>query len=285
MSAAGPDPARVALPEDAVSGNGARPRLRLGGMALRNGLLIHGPTSWAIAARGPDGELSVASGHKPSFSPLLGRIPLLRGPLKLLEAFAVVPLARLRLPAARLPLEDPRVLAAAGAVTVANNALRRSGPTTLAREGLAALLGAVPALVALTDTDLAAYHAVEHKAIGAYEQGRADPRQVPKEHERCGSHLVVPLLAMSIAGQVAVERLLERPGPVPRAAAGLAGVAAAVEMFAWSERHPDSPLARAFRGPGTEIQRRFATREPTEEQLEVGSAALSEVLRIEAAEA
>jgi hypothetical protein len=25
--------------------------LRLGGMALRNGLLIHGPTSWAAAAR------------------------------------------------------------------------------------------------------------------------------------------------------------------------------------------------------------------------------------------
>ena len=31
-------------------------------------------------------------------------------------------------------------------------------------------LGAVPALVALCDRDLAAYHGVEHKAIGAYER-------------------------------------------------------------------------------------------------------------------
>ncbi len=42
-------------------------RLRLGGMALRNGLLIHGPTSWAAAARTPDGRIEVASGPKPVF--------------------------------------------------------------------------------------------------------------------------------------------------------------------------------------------------------------------------
>ena len=31
-------------------------KLRLGGMALRNGLLVHGPTHWAAAVRddGPD---------------------------------------------------------------------------------------------------------------------------------------------------------------------------------------------------------------------------------------
>jgi uncharacterized protein YqhQ len=137
--------------------------------------------------------------------------------------------------------------------------------------------------VALRDSDLAAYHGVEHKAIGAYEQGRADPREVPKEHDRCGSHLVAPLLVLSIAGQLVVERLVERPGPVARAIAGLAGVGLAAEMFAWSERHPTSSLARAFRRPGTEIQRMVATREPTEEQLEVGSAALAEILRAEAA--
>ena len=27
-------------------------KLRLGGMALRNGLLVHGPTHWAAAVRG-----------------------------------------------------------------------------------------------------------------------------------------------------------------------------------------------------------------------------------------
>ncbi|MGH2994213.1 MAG: DUF1385 domain-containing protein, partial [Solirubrobacterales bacterium] len=154
---------------------------------------------------------------------------------------------------------------------------------TLVRESVAALLGAIPALVALSDSDLAAYHGVEHKAIGAYEQGRADPREVPKEHERCGSHLVTPLLVLSIAGQLVVERLVERPGPIARGIAGLAGVAIAAELFAWSERNHDSPLARAFRRPGTELQRHVATREPTDEQLEVGSAALAEILRAEGA--
>ena len=34
----------------------ASEKLRLGGMALRNGLLIHGPTHWAAAVRRPDGR-------------------------------------------------------------------------------------------------------------------------------------------------------------------------------------------------------------------------------------
>ena len=74
-------------------GNGAGPEspLRLGGMALRNGLLIHGPTSWAAAARTSDGAIEVSSGPKPMFSRgRLGSTPLLRGPLRLAEAFAVM---------------------------------------------------------------------------------------------------------------------------------------------------------------------------------------------------
>ncbi len=268
------------------NGAGAEPKLRLGGMALRNGLLIHGPTSWSVAARTEEGEIAVASGRKPTFAPgATAAVPLLRGPLRLAEAFAVIPIARRELPQAQLPFEDSRVIATAIAVSLIGGAIRRSGPTSLARETVAGVLGAAPALVALSDGDLAAYHGVEHKAIGAYEQGRADPAGVPKEHERCGSHLVVPLLILSIAGQLLVERLLENPGRVARSTAGLAGASIAVEMFAWGERHPDSRVTRAFRWPGFEIQRRVATREPTHEQLEVGSAALEEILRAERAAA
>jgi uncharacterized protein YqhQ len=59
-------------------------------------------------------------------------------------------------------------------------------------------------------------------------------------------------------------------------------VAFAVEVFAWSERHSDTALARLRRRPGHEIQRVVGTREPTSEQLAVGSAALAEILRVEA---
>ena len=46
-------------------------RLRLGGMALRNGLLIHGPTHWAAAVRDRDGQIQVASERKPELAPKL----------------------------------------------------------------------------------------------------------------------------------------------------------------------------------------------------------------------
>ena len=39
-------------------------KLRLGGMALRNGLLVHGPTHWAAAVRDDHGLIQVASGRK-----------------------------------------------------------------------------------------------------------------------------------------------------------------------------------------------------------------------------
>ena len=267
------------------NGEGPKAPLRLGGMALRNGLLIHGPKGWACAARAPDGSIGVASGRKPSFTPgRLGRIPMLRGPLRLAEALAVVPIARKNLPSARLPFEDVRVIIAALGTMLASGAIRNGDeekPTSPVREGIASAIGIVPALVALRSSDLAAYHGVEHKAIAAYEAGLADPAEAAKEHERCGSNLLAPLLILSVASQLIVERLIEEPGQLARGAAGLASVGLAVEMFAWAERHPDSSVTTAFRRPGNEIQRHFATREPTAEQLEVGSAALAEILAVE----
>jgi uncharacterized protein YqhQ len=250
-------------------------------MALRNGLLIHGPTHWAAAVRDADGAIEVASARKPELAPgLVAKAPGLRGPVKLAEAIAVLPLARRRLPAARLPLEDWKVLGAIGA-TLALTGLLRRRPATALRETLAQAIGIVPAAVALLDRDLAAYHGVEHKAIAAYEQGIDDVASVPKEHDRCGSNLIVPMMVLSVAGTVLLERVSESPGPLARGAVGLAGASIAVEMFAWSDRHHGDPLAEAFHTPGREIQRHLATREPTPAQLEVGLAALAEILRVE----
>jgi uncharacterized protein YqhQ len=257
-------------------------KLRLGGMALRNGLLIHGPTHWAAAVRTGDGEVEVASERKPELAPKLAhRVAGLRGPLKLLEAMAVLPLVRRRMPSARLPFEDRRVVAAIGVTLVTTAALRRRVGSTALREAVVQVLGAMPAVIALSDRDLAAYHGVEHKAIAAYEQGIGDPASVPKEHDRCGSNLLVPMMLLSAGGTVILERLVERPSPVARAAVGLAGASLAVEMFAWSDRHHGAPLAEAFHTPGREIQRHLATKEPTPEQLQVGVAALAEILRVE----
>jgi uncharacterized protein YqhQ len=260
-------------------------KLRLGGMALRNGLLVHGPTSWAVAVRTRSGEIEVTSGRKPTLSRgRLGRIPLLRGPLRLAEALGVLPLARLRSPSARLPFEDPRVIATALAVTLASAAARRLARGDASRELALGLLGMLPAVAALRDRDLAAYHGAEHKAIAAYESGRPAAEE-PKEHKRCGSNLIAPLLLFSVAAQVAVERSFERPNSLQRGLGSLLATGAAVEVFVFAERRPTSPLARLVHGAGYEIQRLFSTREPTPEQLAVGEAAVAELLRVEGAAA
>src|ERR1700753_3332403 len=58
-------------------------KLRLGGMALRNGLLVHGPTHWAAAVRRPDGSIEVASERKPELVPrLVTKVPRLPRPVE-----------------------------------------------------------------------------------------------------------------------------------------------------------------------------------------------------------
>jgi uncharacterized protein YqhQ len=254
-------------------------KLRLGGMALRNGLLVHGPTHWAAAARLPDGTLKVASGAKPRFH-AFDDLPGLRGLARLAEAFAVIPLVKQGLPEAKLPMESPSVLGVAAGASLAGTVLRRRVRGLTGDLG-AAMLSVTPALFALRGGELAAYHGVEHKAIAAYEADDADAADASKEHERCGSHLVAPMLVANVTGTVLLRRALEKPSTLANGMVALASTAAAVEVFAWSERHAGTPVARALKRPGFELQRALGTREPDERQLEVGRAALAEILRVE----
>jgi uncharacterized protein YqhQ len=254
-------------------------KLRLGGMALRNGLLVHGPKHWAAAVRDDGGAIVVASGRKPRIEAADG-VPGVRGVVRLGEVFAVIPLVKRSLPQAKLPFENPSVLGvAAGASLVGAVVRRRVGG--MSGEAAAAMLSLAPAVLALRGGELAAYHGVEHKAIAAYESDAPDAADAAKEHDRCGSHLVTPLLASNLAGALLVRRVLERPGPVAGAGVAVASTAAAVEVFAWCERNSRTRLARALRRPGFELQRLIGTREPDERQLEVGRAALAEILRVE----
>ena len=253
-------------------------KLRLGGMALRNGLLVHGPTHWAAAVRTRDGEIKVASGRKPAIGGS-GRLPGVRGIAKLAEAFAVIPLVKRALPEARLPMQDAKTLGTMAAAAAAGHGLRSAGPRTVAREAAVAGISLMPALFALRGGELASYHGVEHKAIAAYEQDE-EAAAARKEHDRCGSNLVAPMLASAVAGNVALRRAGLK-GPAADGAVALGSMAVAVEVFGWAERHPDSRLTRLLRRPGHELQRAVGTREPTAEQLEVGRAALDEILRVE----
>jgi uncharacterized protein YqhQ len=252
-------------------------KIRLGGMALPNGVLVHGPTAWACAVRLPDGRLKVVAERK-SLRAADVRLPILRGAAKIFEAIALLPRVRRAVPEARLPFERPAVAASMVASAVFVRVVRdskRLGPT--ARELVSGLLSVAPAALALRGGDLAAYHGAEHVSIGTYEHG--EPRE--KEHERCGSHLVGPILATTAVGNaIASKAPAHLRGPA-RLASSVGALGAAAEIFSWMVRNPDHGLSKALARPGHELQHRFATAEPTPEQLEVANAALEACLNLE----
>jgi uncharacterized protein YqhQ len=256
----------------------AEEKIRLGGMALSNGVLVHGPHAWACAIRRGDGTIEVASARKRLQASRIGN-PLLRGPARLLEAIALLPQVKRKLPAARLPMENPRVVVSMLGATVLVRALQGSRLRPVARELLSGLISTAPAVLALRGGDLASYHGAEHIAIGTYEHGKPATR----EHERCGGHLVGPLLVTTAVGNTLAGLAPERSRREARGVAQIGAIAAATELFGWMSRHPEHPLARALSKPGHELQHRFSTAEPTAAQLEVAEAALAACVTLEQA--
>ena len=176
-------------------------KLRLGGMALQNGVLVHGPTAWGAAVRLPDGTIKSASGPKPRLGARM-TVPFVRGPLRLAEAFAVLPVVKRALPEARMPFERPAVAVALVAASTGASLARRSSLPTVPREATVLIASLAPALVALRGQDLTSYHGAEHVSIGTYETGE----RAAKEHDRCGSHLVGPLTITTALAAAAAER-------------------------------------------------------------------------------
>src|SRR5712691_8559535 len=202
-------------------------KIRLGGMALANGVLVHGPKSWACAIRTDDGELKVAS-HRKRYHATRIESPLLRGPIRLLDAMSILPQIRRALPEAKLPFQRPAVVAAMLGSATAVRLVRGSpnvGPA--AQELVSGLLSVAPAAMALRGSDLAAYHGAEHISIGTYEHGEG----ATKEHERCGSHLLGPLLATTAVGNVLASRAPAHLRGPARLGAQLFAVAASTEIF------------------------------------------------------
>ena len=188
--------------------------------------------------RTPDGRVKVVAERKRVIGSSL-RAPLLRGPARLVESFAFLPRVKRALPEAVFPFEGRRMLAMMAATAAATQVVRRAHLRASAKELVTTMLSLAPAVLSLREGALAAYHGAEHIAIGSYEHD--EPRA--REHERCGTHLVGPLLVTTAVGNVVASRALARPGH--------------------------------------ELQHRLATAEPTPEQLEVAEAALAACLEQE----
>jgi uncharacterized protein YqhQ len=254
--------------------------LHLAGMALRNGVLVIGPTHWAAAVRGADGEIRTASRPRRSMPGSVDRVPGLRGPVRLAEMVAVLPALRRALPESRFAFEAPLVVGSSIGGAILARAVRRQRGDGAVVELIGSGVSLVALLGALKGGDIARYHGAEHKVIGAYEQGIA-PEDASKEHERCGTHLAVPMLvANALALQLARLLLPGRP-QLARTVGSLIGISTSVELTRAARNNPKSRFARTLVSAGMGLQSMASTEEPTPDQLAVAKAALAALFAVE----
>ncbi len=266
--------------------------LQLGGMALRDGVLLQSPRFWAAAVRNEGGGITVSSGRKPRIPgrTALQGVPMARGLLRLGESLAVLPAVRRATGAPVLPQEDPRLLAATAGSAAVTVALRRSGRRApVARELAIAGASLLPVFLLMRDSKLSRYHGAEHKSVAAFESGGEGggeggvdaARNAAREHARCGTNLVAPMVVTNIAAGLLLRAAGKERQPLATLVASLVSLGTAMEVFSWMARHQDHPLAGALGRPGIELQRLFTTSEPSDDQLDVAHAALRELLRLE----
>jgi uncharacterized protein YqhQ len=265
-------------------------QLKIGGMALENGVMFQTERHWAMAVRDPDGGISIASGEKVSLGlSRVRKIPLLRGLVSLAETALVLPKASSH--GGRLPImtRSPEVIASmiisvVGAIAV-KNPKRKMSP--LAEELVIGGLAVLPSLVALRRSRATEYHAAEHKSINAFEaSGGIDADQArgaEAEHARCGSNIIGPAMALMTIGNTLAQRALGRRSNVARLGVSVLSLSGAVELVQWAARNPDRLWSKVLTRPGGELQHLVTTSEPTEDELAVGLAALRELLRLEGA--
>jgi uncharacterized protein YqhQ len=131
------------------------------------------------------------------------------------------------------------------------------------------------------------YHGAEHKAVHAFEKSLpldvADTRIQSTAHPRCGTSLILLVIAVSIlifalvlpwippvSSNTLVQSLFSLAIKIPLMLP-IAGVA--YEFQRAAAKHPNNLFIKAFIAPGMLMQR-LTTSEPTDDQLEVSLTAL-----------
>lgn len=256
--------------------------MQLAGMALLNGVLIIGPTHWAAAVRDPRGSVAIAHRRRLQVG-VLASVPILRGPARLAEMLSVLPAVRLALPDARLPMESPRVLAVMLAGNVASNVARAKRGRGSMVEPLIGAGTLLAMLGALRGSGLAQYHGAEHKAIGGYERS-IPAADASKEHERCGTHLALPMVAINVVSHLGARTLIRSSPHAASMLGSIGGLVGSTELIRHLQRSGASnPVLKFVRRAGMSLQTHASTREPRPDQLEVAEAALVRLLEVEQA--
>ena len=286
-------------------GDGVATPFFYGGQAVIEGVLMRGPTCWAVAARRPDGGIALRRDElkSPVYRRRFFRLPFVRGVVGLGEMLHLGTSAMMWSANVRARAENLEIGRGAIAVTLtismifsfglffglpllAGGALRDRGGSLgfTAVEGATRallLIGYLYAISFIPDVRrLFQYHGAEHKTINAYEAGA--PLTVEgvgaqsRLHPRCGTGFLVVVVAVSII----VFSFVGRP-TLPLLIASrllLVPVIAAIsyELIKLMARHSQNPVVAKLLVPVLGAQY-LTTREPDPDQMEVAITAFTSV--------
>ena len=288
----------------------------IGGQAVLEGVMMRGPSNWAVAVRKPNGAIAQVSKKVESAMARHRwlRLPIVRGVVALGESLAIG--FRALAISANYAAQDEEQAAAGEPSTELSRgslifafavaigfaiALFKVTPALITNalpikgtgwfvivEGLIrvtifvlylSLISLLPDLRRVFQ-----YHAAEHKAINAYEAGeQLEPERVQRFsliHPRCGTAFLLWVMVIAIF----VFAFFGRPAWYWLIATRvlllpvIAGLA--YELIRFAGKHTGNRALMTLLAPGLWLQR-LTTREPTLDQLEVSIKALREVLELE----
>ena len=287
----------------------------IGGQAVLEGVMMRGPSNWAVAVRKPNGQ--IAEVCRPIESVMkrhwVFRLPIVRGVIALGESLAIGfrALSISANYAAAEEGEEAETELSRGAIVFAfliaigfAISVFKVGPALLAdllpiSSGVWFVIveGAIRVTVFVVYLFLISllpdlrrvfeYHAAEHKAINAYEAGEElEPERVQRFsliHPRCGTAfllwvMVIAIFVFAFFGRLPWYWLIATRILLLPVIAGLA-----YELIRFAGKHTDNRVVMTLLAPGLWLQR-LTTREPSLDQLEVSIRALREVLALEGRE-
>jgi len=275
-----------------------------GGQAVIEGVLMRGPTSWAVAARRPDGGISLRQEILQSRmyrSPFF-RLPLVRGVVGLAEMMHLGTSAMIWSANVKARAENIEIGRGAIAATLAFSAvfsfalffglpllsagaLQRHSTLgfTLVEGGIrgALVLGYMYLISLIPDVKrLFQYHGAEHKTINAFEAGAPLTIEgvAPQSrlHPRCGTGFLIVVVFVSIVVFTLVGRpvlpllVLSRIVLVPVIAS------VSYELIRLGARHSANPVVSRLLVPVLAAQY-LTTREPDASMMEVAITAFTAV--------
>jgi len=285
----------------------------IGGQAVLEGVMMRGPSNWAVAVRKPDGDIAQVARRidSPMARRRIWRLPVVRGVIALGESLGIG--FRALAISANYAAQDPAAEEQAEVQTELSRGqlifafaiaigfavmLFKVGPALITSrlpirtagwfvivEGLIRVtmfvlyLGLISLLPDLRR--VFQYHAAEHKAINAYEAGvELTPEGVQrfsKIHVRCGTAFLLWVMVIAVF----VFAFFGRPAwywlVVTRIALLPVIAGLAYELIRFAGKHTDQRWLLWLLAPGLWLQR-LTTREPTLDQIEVSIRALEEVL-------